>query len=114
MSDDILEHLRPWATDPNEGIQNYITRETDRVAKEMALAVETGARDELIRILTSQGYLVIPPGDASSVGELVRAACMPSGPTVFTHQEYDGRLHNVGMAVAQDPAVRAWSERGRK
>lgn len=70
--------------------------------------------DAVAEYLRERGYLVLSPSDTSPVAELVRAACMPSGPTVFTHQEYDGRLHNMGMEAAKDPAVRAWFERGRK
>jgi hypothetical protein len=62
------------------------------------------------------GYLVIPPGDASPVGELVRAAIeYAEAPMVGTLIcEADDRLHMQAYEVRQDPAVRQWAERGRE
>lgn len=59
--------------------------------------------------LRSRGYLVIPPGDASPVGELVRAAC---GDAEWCWSEEE--VVDAVDAVRSDSNVKAWAERGRK
>lgn len=71
----------------------------------------------LVEALRKLGYLVIPPGDASPVGELVRAACAYDGfplarVGVFTVEAE--QLLRAAVDVPEDPAVRAWVERGRR
>lgn len=62
--------------------------------------------------LRSRGYLVIPPGDASPVGELVRAAVARA--TNMPDPGFEDSLHYAADEAADDPAVRQWAERGRR
>jgi hypothetical protein len=81
--------------------------------------------------LQSEGYLVIPPGDTSPVGELVRAAvkhseelgeldeaisrgwrdCIPSAKEAVSDAR--GNVDEAVRSVAKDHAVLEWVERGR-
>jgi hypothetical protein len=70
--------------------------------------------------MQAKGYLVIPPGDASPVAELVMAAvarergwpwCAET-PQTMTRETLT--LLNAAGDVRNDPAVRAWVERGRE
>jgi hypothetical protein len=55
--------------------------------------------------LTEQGYLVLAPGDSSPPAELIREA--------VEWGISEAGVLDAAAAVAQDPACRAWSARGR-
>lgn len=65
--------------------------------------------------LRSRGYLVLAPGDTSPVGELVNMAFVVEDEWERSDhlRELGSRMSDVVDAVKEDPAVRAWVERGR-
>jgi hypothetical protein len=70
---------------------------------------------ELESMVPPVGALVLPPGDTSPLGELVRAAVEFHGshPDEMV-DEFDAALFGAADATAEDPAVRQWAERGRE
>lgn len=67
--------------------------------------------------LQSEGYLVLQPGDASPLGELVRSSVanmrsIPQESRSASLQKLDLVIVN-SRAVGLDPAIRQWVDRGR-
>lgn len=69
--------------------------------------------NEAVSALRSHGYLVLPPGDTSPLGELVRAAIASHQCEVHGCVTCDDRLFAAVDDTAKDPTIRAWVDRGR-
>ena len=82
------------------------------VGYKYGMPLNTAARKHL----ESRGYLIIPPGDTSPLGELVRAAVRMVDEGDYTHLANGMTAIEGGDWVhmretGYDPAVRAWAEK---